>query len=144
MEFTNLAFSKDWKNPDDFKTVETDEEQVRADYQFLHDETRDYINTVLLPTISALYSTTATVVQQTLTPDKWDEETLTQSVVAAGIIDDESKQLIQIVPSSASQANWLRFGAKCASQGADTLVYSAETRPDVTLVAYAVVSEVAL
>ena len=39
-----LTFSKDWTNAEDFPTYEANEEQVRADMQLLHNETRDYIN----------------------------------------------------------------------------------------------------
>ena len=38
--FTKYQFSKDWRNPTDFPTVETNEAQVREDLQLLHEETR--------------------------------------------------------------------------------------------------------
>ena len=38
--FTKYQFSKDWRNPSDFPTVETSEAQVREDLQLLHEETR--------------------------------------------------------------------------------------------------------
>lgn len=44
MAFLPLKFSKSWKNSEDFPTYEPDEEQVRADMQLLHDETRDCLN----------------------------------------------------------------------------------------------------
>ena len=42
-----LQFTKDWRSPTDFPTFQPDERQVREDQQILHDETRDYINTVI-------------------------------------------------------------------------------------------------
>ena len=44
MSLEKLKYSKDWTNPSDFPTVELNEEQVRADMQFLYDEIRDYLN----------------------------------------------------------------------------------------------------
>lgn len=44
MSFTKFDFSKRWTNSSDFPTIETDENKVRADQQFLHDETRDALN----------------------------------------------------------------------------------------------------
>ena len=38
--FTKYQFSKDWRNPTDFPTVETNEAQVREDLQLLHEETK--------------------------------------------------------------------------------------------------------
>lgn len=43
-----LTFSKNWTNAEDFPTYEASEEQVRADMQLLHNETRDYINANLV------------------------------------------------------------------------------------------------
>lgn len=44
MAFEKLAFTKSWKNPEDFSTYEPDEGKVRADLQLLHDETKNSIN----------------------------------------------------------------------------------------------------
>ena len=41
MAIEQLKFTKDWTNPADFPTVETDEVQVRQDLQQLHSEVRD-------------------------------------------------------------------------------------------------------
>ena len=51
-ELQKLAFTKVWTNPTDFPTYQPNEEQVRKDLQLLHDETRDYLNDVLLQTVS--------------------------------------------------------------------------------------------
>lgn len=46
-----FQFTKDWRNPTDFPTFQSDEEQVRADQQELHNQTRDFINSVLLQAV---------------------------------------------------------------------------------------------
>ena len=51
MSIPKFDFTKHWTNPADFPAIETDEAQVRADMQALHDETRDYFNERLLPHI---------------------------------------------------------------------------------------------
>ena len=38
MSLDKLNFTKDWTKPEDFSTVETNEERVRADQQLLFDE----------------------------------------------------------------------------------------------------------
>lgn len=65
-----LAFTKDWKSASDFPTVATDEAQIRADMQCLHDETRDYINEKLIPALEEQYvPTTRTVNGKALSAD---------------------------------------------------------------------------
>lgn len=51
--FPMLGFSKSWKNPEDYPTIELDEKKVREDMQSLHDEVKDYINTKLIPAVLA-------------------------------------------------------------------------------------------
>lgn len=51
--FPRLGFTKNWENPEDYPTIETDEAKVREDMQSLHDETKDYINETLIPAILA-------------------------------------------------------------------------------------------
>ena len=51
--FPRLGFTKNWENPADYPTIETDEAKVRQDMQSLHDETKDYINETLIPAILA-------------------------------------------------------------------------------------------
>ena len=47
MSLNRLNFTKDWNDPSDFPTVELSEEQVRADQQQLHDETKNFINSLI-------------------------------------------------------------------------------------------------
>ena len=46
MAFPRFSFTKLWTSPADFPTIETDEAQVRADMQALHDEAKDGINSL--------------------------------------------------------------------------------------------------
>jgi len=47
MAFEPLEFTKNWENSEDFPTYEPDESQVRADLQWLHNETRDGLNRLI-------------------------------------------------------------------------------------------------
>lgn len=51
IEFEKLQFKKNWNNASDFPTFEDDEAKVRADMQALHDETRDFLNDTLIPSV---------------------------------------------------------------------------------------------
>lgn len=55
MDITKLNFSRNWENPEDFPTVETDEVKVRQDLQYLHSETQRYINETLIPIIKGAF-----------------------------------------------------------------------------------------
>ena len=47
MAFERLEFSKNWNSSADFPTLQTDEIQVRADMQLLHDESRNALNALM-------------------------------------------------------------------------------------------------
>ena len=44
MSLDHFSYTKSWNSPTDFPTVETSEEQVRADFQELHDQALGFIN----------------------------------------------------------------------------------------------------
>lgn len=46
-----LVFTRSWENPGDYPTLLTDEAQIRADMQSLHDETKSFLNDELGPYI---------------------------------------------------------------------------------------------
>jgi hypothetical protein len=54
MDDIKLTYSKDWRNPSDFPSIETDEEQVRADMQLLYSEIQTFLNDTLIPAMSKL------------------------------------------------------------------------------------------
>ena len=85
MAIEQLKFTKDWTNPADFPTVETDEVQVRQDLQQLHSEVRDYLNGTLLPAIEEGYVPGKRAVNgHPLTADV----TLTRAEVGLGQVDN--------------------------------------------------------
>lgn len=47
MAFTRFNFSRLWTNREHFPTIETDETTVRADMQFLHDESKSGLNQLM-------------------------------------------------------------------------------------------------
>lgn len=47
MAFSTLTFTKSWENSTDFPTYEDNEQQVRSDLQYLHDEMRDAFNALV-------------------------------------------------------------------------------------------------
>lgn len=49
--FPLLSFTKNWENPDDYPTIETDEQKVRQDMQSLHDEVKNFLNEELIPRV---------------------------------------------------------------------------------------------
>lgn len=51
VEFEKLKFTRDWNSSADFPTYEENEQKVRADLQALHDETKEFINETLIPSI---------------------------------------------------------------------------------------------
>lgn len=50
--FGEFEFTKDWKDSDDFPTREYSEDQVREDIQYLFDEIKDYLNTIVVAALS--------------------------------------------------------------------------------------------
>lgn len=49
MAVTRFEFTKDWTRPEDFPPAVQSEDQARQNIQALHNETRDYLNRVLVP-----------------------------------------------------------------------------------------------
>lgn len=56
MEDIKLTYSKDWRNPADFPTVEPDETKVREDLQLLYSEIQNFLNDKLIPIMRELES----------------------------------------------------------------------------------------
>ena len=53
LEIAALRFSRDWTDPNDFKTVETSEVKVRADMQYLFNEIKNWLNETLIPAVQS-------------------------------------------------------------------------------------------
>ena len=142
MEIQRLNFSRDWNNPSDFPTLETDELKVRSDMQSLHNETLTYLNNTLIPAVEAMSLNKTTVISVTLKKNSWGSSK-TQTVAAA-VSADETKQLIQVIPASASQTEYLRCGVLCSAQKDSALVFTTADVPTKDLTVYAVVTEVSV
>lgn len=52
MAITGLEFKKDWTRGEDFPPSVQSEEQARQNIQALHNETRDYLNKILVPEVN--------------------------------------------------------------------------------------------
>ena len=77
----------------------------------------------------------------TLAANAWSNNA--QTVTVTGVLADETKQLIQPVPASASSAEYESCGVKATAQAADSLTFSCDTTPTNNLTVYVVITEVA-
>lgn len=57
MDIKDFLFSKDWTNPEDFPIVANDATQARQNIQLLHDEVKNFLNTVLIPALKSVSAT---------------------------------------------------------------------------------------
>lgn len=65
----------------------------------------------------------------------------TQTVAVPGILADETAQLIQPVPASASRALYESSGVEATEQAADSLTFQAITAPTMDLTVFIVITE---
>ena len=64
----------------------------------------------------------------TLTSAGWSSNQ--QTVTVQGVLEDESKQAIQIAPKNKADAdNWISGGLWCTAQGANSLTFTCDTKP---------------
>lgn len=68
----------------------------------------------------------------------------TQTVEVNGILADETKQLIQPVPSELSQPAYIEAGILCSSQSTNHLTFKADKTPSDDLTVYVVIQEVSV
>ncbi len=66
-----------------------------------------------------------------------------QAVCVDGVSADEAAQLIQPMPSAASQAAYVAAGILCTGQAAGSLTFMADAAPAEDLTVYVVIQEVA-
>lgn len=76
----------------------------------------------------------------TLSSSKWSN--LSQTVIVDGVLSDESAQIIFPVPSSASREAYENAGIKLSAQAENSLTFTADTVPTVSLTVYVVVKDV--
>lgn len=79
-------------------------------------------------------------VDVTLSAGAWSSNQQTVSV--PGVLADEGAQLIQPVPTIASQNAYFEAGILCTNQGADSLTFTAEETPSQTIMLYIIIQEV--
>ena len=76
----------------------------------------------------------------TLPLSAWSNNT--QTVTVQGVLADESKQLIQPMPTIADQAVYSAAGISCTGQAANKLTFKAQTVPTEDVQVYVVIQEV--
>lgn len=76
----------------------------------------------------------------TLPASGWSDST--QTVTVSGVLADESAQLIQPMPSMASQSTYYGAGVLCSGQAANSLTFTCQTVPTADLTVYVVMQEV--
>lgn len=76
----------------------------------------------------------------TLTAGGWQNNA--QTVTVSGILADETKQLIQPVPSAASREAYLEANVMATAQAANSLTFTCDTVPTGNLTVYIIITEV--
>ena len=83
MSLSTLKYTKDWTNAEDFPTVQTDENQVRADQQFLFNEIKAYLNDTLIPGIESAIA----IACQDLVVGQLTDGSVTKNKLSSALID---------------------------------------------------------
>ncbi len=76
----------------------------------------------------------------TLTAGGWQNNA--QTVTVSGILADETKQLIQPVPSAGSREAYLEANVMATAQAANSLTFTCDTVPSGNLTVYIIITEV--
>lgn len=95
------------------------------------------------PDVTDLYGEVASgpkAVTITLASGSWSSNT--QTVTVNGILADETKQLIQVNPASASRTAYISAGIICSGQAANSLTFTCTTTPTSDLTVYVTYQEV--
>lgn len=82
--------------------------------------------------------------QVTLSVSGWDATTKKQIVVVEGVLANERRQLITVVPAISKQTQYYKAGVMCTGQGTNTLTFTAKTVPTTSLLIYVVIQEMAV
>lgn len=78
---------------------------------------------------------TATLI--TLSSSRWSSNS--QTVTVSGVLADESAQMIQPMPTIASQSAYIEAGVLCTNQAANRLTFTCQTVPTSNLTVYVVI-----
>lgn len=139
MALSNLTFDKDWTNPSDFPTVETNEADVRADIQYLFNAIKTYINGTLKTFVDNLQSgsglangsvDTAQLASSAVTTAKIANKAVTAAKIAdkavgTGQLDDEAVTSQQLAVDAVSTQK-IFSGAVTTAKLADEAVTTAK------------------
>ena len=83
-----------------------------------------------MPTLAELgASAKPTITTVTLSASGWNSSTVTQTVTVPGILADETKQLIQVMPAPTSMTTVSDSGAYCSAQGDNSLTFTCTAVP---------------
>lgn len=74
------------------------------------------------------------VLTLTLLASGWSANS--QTVTATGVLADETKQMIYIVPAAAYQSDYIGSGISCTAQGSNTLTFTCQKVPSKDLTVY--------
>lgn len=89
--------------------------------------------------VQAAGQTVTSIKTVTLLASGWSS--LSQTVACAGILADETKQVITVFPSLASRDEYMESGVICTGSGANTLTFTADVAPAADLVVYVAIEE---
>lgn len=78
----------------------------------------------------------------TLSASSWDSTALTQTVTVSGILADETKQLIQVMPATSNNNEYFEAGVLATAQGTDSLTFTCGVVPTVDLSVFVTITEV--
>lgn len=122
MPFNKLAFTKNWNDPDDFPTFEDDEAQVRRDMQYLFDEIRDFINSLIdsLRARSLPFDRTPEIDSSTV-QNAIENVQAQLASVTVGQLPDGSVSMEKLAPASVSEVKIVP-GAVSSGRLADAAV----------------------
>lgn len=113
--FPLLSFTKNWENPEDYPTVETDEQKVRQDMQSLHDEVKNFLNEELIPR----------VILEDATVESWTASEAARVANEQARVTAESDRAT--AESNRASAENARAGAENARAAAESARATAET-----------------
>ncbi|MBS4880889.1 MAG: hypothetical protein KH138_11435 [Firmicutes bacterium] len=78
----------------------------------------------------------------TLSASGWDSSAKTQTITVAGILADETKQLIMPMPAVASMSSYNKAGIQMTGRADGSVTFTADTVPSVAVDVWVVVQEV--
>lgn len=76
----------------------------------------------------------------TLSTSAWASNS--QIVTVSGVLADETKQMIYIVPAKASESLYVSSGVTCITQGANALTFTCKELPSANLTVFVTIQEI--